>query len=69
MVRAIFPAPHYRHQATNKPIKAAIRNEVAFVPTFFDLQSPVRKVRDALWWRRHLNDFFSSMISGAVSLR
>lgn len=69
MASVIVPISQYRYQATSKQAEIETRHKVIFVPTFIDLHSPVRKVSNALQWRRRLSGFFSNLISGAVSLR
>ncbi|MBV7337436.1 hypothetical protein KFU94_56235 [Chloroflexi bacterium TSY] len=69
MANAIYTATGYRRRTTRTKVEAPNRNEVTFVPTFTDLQTPTRKVMKVLPLRRHLLDLFGGFVSGAVSLR
>ena len=69
MVSVTYNVSQYRQEATAKQSTAPRKFEPTFVPTLVDLQTPVRKVRNVLQWRRRLNDYLGSFISGAVSLR
>ena len=69
MASTIYTTAGYQHHVTLKQVEAPNKNEVIFVPTLVDLQGPARKVLKMLEWRRGITDFFSGLVSGAVSFR
>lgn len=69
MASAIYPTRNYQQKIIVRQFEEASTKEVTFVPTPFDLQAPVRKVKRALQWQRQVTEFISGFVSGAVSIR
>lgn len=59
----------YHQQAAVKQTKTKREKEVIFVPTFFDLQTPIKKGLKVFQFRRQVSEFLDGLINGAASLR
>ena len=64
---AIYSTSKHQQQITISQIEVPTKNDIIFVPTFVDLQTPIRKVIRALQWQRQLSDLVGSIISAAAS--
>ncbi|MEM7030965.1 MAG: hypothetical protein AAF629_15475 [Chloroflexota bacterium] len=69
MKTAIYTSKNYQQKTAAKQTNISIENEVTFVPTLVDLQTPVKKGFTVFQLRRQVSAFLEGIVSGAASFR